>query len=197
MFNTFRERLHEYTLRLYDAYIEHYVKKNAKPLKEYDRELKTHMYKLHYDVFLATMKEAGTFVTKHTVINYVNNLAAAQQLACLNGASAGVSLPTSDNAVAVAVEGSGAGTGTGTGERRRFLPSKGRHIERSSSSDARSGFRIGRPTRGRSMPTLTIQIPSSSDTGVDAGAGVGTVKGSKTSGSVKVHNQFAGLDVDM
>ncbi len=195
VFNTFRERLHEYTLRLYDAYIEHYVKKNAKPLKEYDRELKTHMYKLHYDVFLATMKEAGTFVTKHTVINYVNNLAAAQQLACLNGASAGVSLPTGDNGVAgaVAVEGSG----TGTGERRRFLPSKGRHIERSSSSDARSGFRIGRPTRGRSMPTLTIQIPSSSDTGVDAGAGAGTVKGSKTSGSVKVHNQFAGLDVDM
>jgi hypothetical protein len=206
VFNTFRERLHEYTLRLYDAYIEHYVKKNAKPLKEYDRELKTHMYKLHYDVFLATMKEAGTFVTKHTVINYVNQLAAAQQLACLNGAGG------SDGGGAVAVGGSGSGGGAvaavgggtnpGAGERRRFLPSQqgnggngGRQIERSSASDARSGFRSARPTRGRSMPwTLTIEVPSS-DSGT--GTGTDTVKGSKASGSVKVQNQFAGLDVDM
>jgi hypothetical protein len=42
------------------------------------------MYKLHYDVYLATLKETGAFVTKHTVINYVNVLAVAQQLACLN-----------------------------------------------------------------------------------------------------------------
>lgn len=195
VFNTFRERLHEYTLRLYDAYIEHYVKKNAKPLKEYDRELKTHMYKLHYDVFLATMKEAGTFVTKHTVINYVNQLAAAQQLACLNGAGGSDSGSGSGGAVA-----DGSGTNPGAGERRRFLPSQqgngngngnGRQIERSSASDARSGFRSARPTRGRSMPwTLTIDVPSS-------GTDTDTVKGSKTSGSVKVHNQFAGLDVDM
>ena len=192
VFNTFRERLHEYTLRLYDAYIEHYVKKNAKTLKEYDRELKTHMYKLHYDVFLATMKEAGTFVTKHTVINYVNQLAAAQQLACLNGGGGGVGVPPSDG-----VGGSGGSGGGGSvgGTGRRFLPSQGgggnggnRQIERSSASDARSGFRSARPTRGRSMPwSLTIEVPSS-----DAD----TVKGSKTSGSVKVQNQFSGLDVD-
>ena len=190
VFNTFRERLHEYTLRLYDAYIEHYVKKNAKPLKEYDRELKTHMYKLHYDVFLATMKETGTFVTKHTVINYVNQLAAAQQLACLNGAGVGDGGSGSG--------GAGDGSGTATGAGRRFLPSQqgngnGRQIERSSASDARSGFRSARPTRGRSMPwTLTIDVPSSSP-----GTGEGTVKGSKAYGSVKVQNQFAGLDVDM
>ena len=197
VFNTFRERLHEYTLRLYDAYIEHYVKKNAKPLKEYDRELKTHMYKLHYDVFLATMKEAGTFVTKHTVINYVNQLAAAQQLACLNGASAGV--PPSDGGsgsggvgVPPPYGGGGSVGGPNVGERRRFLPSQGgsgRQIERSSASDARSGFRSARPTRGRSMPwSLTIEVPSSDSD---------TVKGSKASGSVKVQNQFSGLDVDM
>ena len=193
VFNTFRERLHEYTLRLYDAYIEHYVKKNAKTLKEYDRELKTHMYKLHYDVFLATMKETGTFVTKHTVINYVNNLAAAQQLACLNGGGVGGLPPSVDG-------------GTSTG--RRFLPSQGgggssggnRQIERSSASDARSGFRSARPTRGRSMPTLTIQVPSSDSgtgTGTGTGEGTGTVKGNKAYGSVKVQNQFSGLDVDM
>ena len=195
VFNTFRERLHEYTLRLYDSYIEHYVKKNAKSLKEYERELKTHMYKIHYDIFLATMKEAGVFVTKHTVINYVNSLAAAQQLACLAGAGAAVTPSLNDGGGGVSVE------------RRPF---QGKRIERSSSgggsgasssrdrpsgaapSDARSGFRSARPTRGRSMPTLTIQVPSNDG----AGAGPDSVKGSKTLGCVKVHNQFAGLDVD-
>ena len=188
VFNTFRERLHEYTLRLYDSYIEHYVKKNAKSLKEYDRELKTHMYKIHYDIFLATMKEAGVFITKHTVINYVNSLAAAQQLACLAGAGAAVTPSLND----------GGGGGGVSVERRPF---QGKRIERSSSrdrpsgtapSDARSGFRSARPTRGRSMPTLTIQIPSNDG----VGAGPDSVKGSKTLGCVKVHNQFAGLDVD-
>jgi hypothetical protein len=124
----------------------------------------------------------------------VNQLAAAQQLACLNGAGGSDSGSGSGGAVA-----DGSGTNPGAGERRRFLPSQqgnggnGRQIERSSASDARSGFRSARPTRGRSMPwTLTIEVPSSgTDTGTD------TVKGSKTSGSVKVHNQFAGLDVDM
>ena len=192
VFNTFRERLHEYTLRLYDSYIEHYVKKNAKSLKEYDRELKTHMYKIHYDIFLATMKEAGVFVTKHTVINYVNSLAAAQQLACLAGAAAAVT-PSHP------IDG---GVGGVSVERRPF---QGKRIERSSSasssrdrpsgtapSDVRSGFRSARPTRGRSMPTLTIQVPSNDS----VGAGPDSVKGSKTLGCVKVHNQFAGLDVD-
>jgi hypothetical protein len=200
VFNTFRERLHEYTLRLYDSYIEHYVKKNAKSLKEYDRELKTHMYKIHYDIFLATMKEAGVFVTKHTVINYVNSLATAQQLACLAGSGA-----PALTAVAVTPSHPNGGGDGGAGDRRPF---QGKRIERSvgggasssrdrpsgtAPSDARSGFRSARPTRGRSMPTLTIQVPSSSD---GAGAGADSVKGSKTLGCVKVHNQFSGLDVD-
>ena len=53
------------------------------------------------------------------------------------------------------------------------------------------------------VPSLTVQIPSSSASdGVVGGVGVGVggdvfashqVKGAKTSGSVKVHNQFAGL----
>jgi hypothetical protein len=61
-FHQLRDRLHEYTQKLYDAYIEHYVKKDAKPLKEYDRELKIHMYKLHYDFYLAKMKETGATI---------------------------------------------------------------------------------------------------------------------------------------
>lgn len=180
-FRQFRDRLHDYTQRLYDAYIEHYVKKDAKPLKEYDRELKTHMYKLHYDVYLATMKESGTFVTKHAVINYVNQLAAAQQLACLNAGNL-------SSAVTAATT-----TGTGTGTEAPRKPFHMRHKDKPTTDDRTGGFRSTKPSRGgRMVPTLSVQIPSmdaSSDEQVK-------VKGAKLTGTVKVQNQFAGLDVD-
>jgi hypothetical protein len=191
-FRQFRDRLHDYTQRLYDAYIAHYVKKEVKPLKEYDRELKTHMYKLHYDIYLATMKEAGVFVTKHTVINYVNQLAAAQQLACLNvtsAASVPVDAPMDDTTESLQMP-------------RSFPSRQGRPIMRSQGvpvNENVTGFRSARPARGgRMVPSLTVQIPSSSAS--DGGGGGGgdvfasqQVKGAKTTGSVKVHNQFAGL----
>ena len=185
-FRQFRDRLHEYTQRLYDAYIAHYVKKEMKPLKEYDRELKTHMYKLHYDVYLATMKETGAFVTKHTVINYVNQLAAAQQLACLNTGAA-----TADASADATAGGS--------------KPQIQRSSRFNENSESRSGFRNPRPTRGgRSVPYLTVQIPSEENTTTATTATTGgrdlfasqQLKGAKATGSVKVHNRFAGLDVD-
>ena len=48
------------------------------------------------------------------------------------------------------------------------------------------------------IPSLTVEIPSASS---DGGSGADVfvmrqVKGAKTSGNVKVHNQFAGLDVE-
>jgi hypothetical protein len=51
------------------------------------------------------------------------------------------------------------------------------------------------------IPSLTVQIPSASDAGGGGGAGGDIfasqqVKGAKATGSVKVHNQFAGLDVE-
>ena len=201
-FRQFRDRLHDYTQRLYDAYIVHYVKKDAKPLKDYDRELKTHMYKLHYDVYFATMKESGAFVTKHTVINYVNQLAAAQQLACLNASAGGDS--TSVRAGSGASKSSEAPSYASTGDKRSF-PRK--PIERSKTGagagagagattrdpESRSGFRSAKPSRGgRMVPTLTVQIPKADD--MDAGPG-GQLKGSKGTGVVKVHNRFAGLDM--
>jgi hypothetical protein len=200
-FRQFRDRLHDYTQRLYDAYIEHYVKKNAKPLKDYDRELKTHMYKLHYDVYLATMKESGAFVTKHTAINYVNQLAAAQQLACLNatataGAGAGADAGGSNL--------SESSTSASTGDKRPF---QRKPIERSKTGvwagagsgagardpESRSGFRSAKPSRcGRMVPSLTVQIPNTDD--IDAGSN-GQLKGSKGTGVVKVQNRFSGLDM--
>lgn len=183
-FHQFRERLHDYTQKLYDAYIEHYVKKNAKPLKEYDRELKIHMYKIHYDFYLAKMKETGVFVTKHTVIDYVNQLAPAQQLVCLNA--------TPHTEVS----------------QERSAPrhhTHKKHIERAKpqqeggTEDSGSGFRNTRhSSRGggrRMTPSLSIQIPPN-DTPASNEDGDRRVKGSKTTGSVKVQNRFAGLDVD-
>ena len=191
-FQQLRERFHEYTQNLYDAYIEHYVKKNAKPLKEYDRELKIHMYKLHYDVYLAKMKEAGVFVTKHTVIDYVNQLAPAQQFACVIATP----LPVRD-----ALGGEAAARGHRSSS-SSFHQHPKKQIERaqpkSDSVDVKNGFRNSRTSRGgRMVPSLSIQVPGRNETDYNAAAGeAARVKGSKSNGSVKVQNQFAGLDVD-
>lgn len=196
-FRQFRDRLHDYTQRLYDAYIEHYVKKDAKPLKEYDRELKTHMYKLHYDTYLATMKEVGAFITKHAVINYVNQLAAPQQLACLNAT------PASTAPVIVARHDADAETHahahahTDAQQKHRTFQKKPIERSNSGSAEAKSGFRSARPARGgRMVPTLTVQIPREDNNRYADNDAANQVKGAKPTGSVKVHNSFAGLNVD-
>ncbi len=185
-FQQIRERLHEYTQKLYDAYIEHYVKKNAKPLKEYDRELKIHMYKLHYDIYLAKMKENGVFVTKHTIIEYVNQLAVAQQLACVIATP----LPLRDSA-------SKSDDRANTFQKQPKKQIVRSHQKGDNSADAKSGFRNSRASRGgRSVPSLSVQIPPRSSSDENVTNDDVRVKGSKTTGSVKVQNQFAGLDVD-
>ena len=198
-FNEFREKLHDYTLRLYTSYIDHYVKKNSKPLKEYDRELRTHMYKLHYDVFLATMKETGAFVTKHTVINYVNNLAPAQQLACLNlsglsgaAGAAGAAGPSG------ASENQPENKGTGRFERGAPGYSRG-----GSTLAARGGFRTPRGGgalgggAGARLPTIVRTVDSGGSSSVARGNN-SSVKGGKSAsaGVVKVQNRFSSLNSD-
>jgi len=68
------------------------------------------------------------------------------------------------------------------------------------SADAKSGFRNSRLSRGgRTVPSLSIQIPNRDGNGVveaNAHEEHPRVKGSKSSGCVKVQNQFAGLDVE-
>ena len=192
-FNEFREKLHDYTLRLYTSYIDHYVKKNSKPLKEYDRELRTHMYKLHYDVFLATMKETGAFVTKHTVINYVNNLAPAQQLACLNlSGLSGAAGP------AGASENQPENKGTGRFERGAPGYSRG-----GSTLAARGGFRTPRGGgalgggAGARLPTIVRTVDSGGSSSVARGNN-SSVRGGKSAsaGVVKVQNRFSSLNSD-
>ena len=185
-FQQIRERLHEYTQKLYDAYIEHYVKKNAKPLKEYDRELKIHMYKVHYDVYLAKMKENGVFVTKHTIIDYVNQLAVAQQLACVIATP----LPVRDS-----VSKMGDGDNSFQKHQKKQIVRSQQNGE--NSTDAKSGFRNSRASRGgRSVPSLSVQIPPRTSSNENVTKDEVSMKGSKATGSVKVQNQFAGLDVD-
>jgi len=179
-FQHIRERLHDYTQKLYESYIEHYVKKNAKPLKEYERELKIHMYKLHYDIYLAKMKENGVFVTKQTIIEYVNQLAVAQQLACVFATPLSLYDKVTDS--------------------QKHHPRK--QIMRSqqttdNSTEAKCGFRNTRVSRGgRTVPSLTIQIPQKSMSEESVVNDELRIKVSKTTGSVKVQNQFASLDVN-
>jgi hypothetical protein len=154
-------------------------------LKEYDRELKIHMYKLHYDIYLAKMKEAGVFVTKHTVIEYVNQLAPAQQLACVIATP----LPVRDSVM------------VGSFQHQPRVKKQIMRTQQTSenSADTKSGFRNSRLSRGgRTVPSLSIQIPNRDGNGVGANEHEEEqrVKGSKSSGCVKVQNQFAGLDVD-
>jgi len=186
-FQQIRERLHVYTQKLYDAYIEHYVKKDAKPLKEYDRELKIHMYKLHYDFYLAKMKETGVFVTKHTVIEYVNQLAAAQQLVCLNAT------PHTE----VSQERSAPRHQNQNQNHKKYIERAKPHQEGGNADSDGSGFRNTRhSSRGggrRMTPSLSVQIPNADDTSDTAAP---RMKGSNTTGSIKVQNQFAGLEVD-
>jgi hypothetical protein len=83
LFNEFRRKIHDYTNSLYETYVKCYVKKE-KPLNQFPGEVRTHAFKLHHDIYLADLRAKGQFVSKATVIHYVNNLAPAQQLACLN-----------------------------------------------------------------------------------------------------------------
>jgi hypothetical protein len=57
-------------------------------------------------------------------------------------------------------------------------------------ADTRSGFRSARNARGgRMVPALTIDPPKNNEEHK-------SLNGAKSTGSVKVHNQFAGLNVD-
>ena len=166
------------------------MKKDNKPLKEYERELKTHMYKLHYDVFLATMKDAGSFITKHSVINYVNNLAPAQQLACLNLVTSVSSTPVSEStrrfdqpteytSGTLHTRGGRGGRGGGFGRGGRGG---------GSTLAERGGFRT---SRGNSTPQSSLTQPEKTVSRQYSSSRGGK---SSMSGVVKVQNQFSSLD---
>lgn len=77
-FSEFRKILHRFTLTLWQNYISCFIKKE-KPLKDYNFQYKIHMYNLH-NLYLENREP----ITKSVVIDYINNLDAAQILYAIN-----------------------------------------------------------------------------------------------------------------
>lgn len=82
MFNKFKILMYSYTNELLLNYISCFVRKE-KPLKEYEFQYKTHMYKLH-EKFKNDLKPLNKTIDKKFVIDYVNRLHPAQQMFIMN-----------------------------------------------------------------------------------------------------------------
>ena len=82
IFNKFKLALYYYTSNLFMNYISCFIRKE-KPLKEYDFEYKSHMYKLH-EKYKTELKPVNKIIDKKFVIDYVNSLHPAQQMFIIN-----------------------------------------------------------------------------------------------------------------
>ena len=82
IFNKFKLALYYYTSNLFMNYISCFIRKE-KPLKEYEFEYKSHMYKLH-DKYKTELKPNKKNIDKKFVIDYVNSLHPAQQMFIIN-----------------------------------------------------------------------------------------------------------------
>jgi hypothetical protein len=82
IFNKFKLALYYYTSNLFMNYISCFIRKE-KPLKEYEFEYKSHMYKLH-EKYKSELKPHSKIIDKKYVIDYVNALHPAQQMFIIN-----------------------------------------------------------------------------------------------------------------
>jgi hypothetical protein len=82
IFNKFKLALYHYTSNLFMNYISCFIRKE-KPLKEYEFEYKSHMYKLH-EKYKTELKPHNKIIDKKYVIDYVNALHPAQQMFIIN-----------------------------------------------------------------------------------------------------------------
>jgi hypothetical protein len=82
IFNKFKLALYYYTSNLFMNYISCFIRKE-KPLKEYEFEYKSHMYKLH-EKYKSELKPESKIIDKKYVIDYVNALHPAQQMFIIN-----------------------------------------------------------------------------------------------------------------
>ena len=82
IFNKFKLALYYYTSNLFMNYISCFIRKE-KPLKEYEFEYKSHMYKLH-EKYKTELKPHNKIIDKKFVIDYVNGLHPAQQMFIIN-----------------------------------------------------------------------------------------------------------------
>ena len=82
-FEIYRDQLHNFTSGLFQNYISCYIKKE-KPLNNFPEQYRTHMYKLHHEIYLIQLKENKKFVNFEVVKNYVNSLHPSQQMYSVN-----------------------------------------------------------------------------------------------------------------
>ena len=80
--NKLRWQLHTWTLQLFKNYIRCYIKKE-KPLREFSKEFRTHMYSLH-QIYLNELVHKKLFITRRRVIDYVNKLEPARLMYSIN-----------------------------------------------------------------------------------------------------------------
>jgi hypothetical protein len=81
-FQIFRNQLHAYTKNLHQNYVECYVKK-TKPLNEYPKHFRTHMFSLH-QIYLNELREQKLPLTIQRAIEYINTQHPAKQMYTLN-----------------------------------------------------------------------------------------------------------------
>jgi len=72
-FSTYRELVHKATSDLYTMYQECYIFKKAE-LKTFPSEFKTHMYKLHHEMYLMELKPDKKTMRLMSVKEYVNSM---------------------------------------------------------------------------------------------------------------------------
>jgi len=81
-FMKFRDQIHAFTHTLFQNYVNCYIKKE-KPLGDYGEQYKTHMFNIH-NIYKTELKEKKMIVNNRVVIDYVNKLAPAILMSCLN-----------------------------------------------------------------------------------------------------------------
>ena len=82
VFMQFRDMLHAFTYNLHANYVNCYIKKE-KPISEYPKQFRTHMFKLH-EKYVNELKPMNSYVSNSVTIEYVNNLLPAHLMYSLN-----------------------------------------------------------------------------------------------------------------
>ena len=72
-FSVYRDLVHKATDDLYKMYQECYINK-ARELKTFPKEFKTHMYKIHHELYLMELKPTKTSVKLMHVKDYINKM---------------------------------------------------------------------------------------------------------------------------
>ena len=81
-FNEYRSQIHDFTSQLHTNYINCYVKK-MKPLGEFAKEFRSHMYSLH-QLYINELIPKKQYVNRDYVIKYVNELPSTHLMYSLN-----------------------------------------------------------------------------------------------------------------